>query len=190
VAGGWAVAADAQEKAARSGATSGTMRIRGTLPEVSSCVKRDSGAVDPAQRNRYVPRNMNAKDLMQESPVTIQEDATIAQLCDRMQAAHVNALPVLGETGELAGIVSEEDVLYGAMGIPQDDAGPTVAGLVRDIMTAPAVCATPDTDVAELCRMMWGMRIHHIPIVEGERVVGMVSSLELVRAVAEGKLGP
>jgi CBS domain-containing protein len=131
---------------------------------------------------------MLAKDLMQGTVVTIGEDATIEQLCDLLQAAHVNGLPVLGADGDLVGIVSEEDVLYGAMGLPQE-AGAR-EGRVRDIMTSPAVCATEETDVEEVCRMMWGMRIHHIPIVREGRVIGIVSSLDLARAVADGILRP
>ena len=130
---------------------------------------------------------MLAKDLMQGTIVTIGEDATIEQLCDLLQAAHVNGLPVLGRDGDLVGIVSEEDVLYGTMGLPDGGGAQT---RVRDIMTSPAVCATEDTDVEELCRMMWGMRIHHIPIVHEGRVTGMVSSLDLARAVVEGALRP
>jgi CBS domain-containing protein len=62
------------------------------------------------------------------------------------------------------------------------------AVLVRDIMTSPAVCATEDTDVVELSRMMAGMRIHRIPIVVEGRVVGVVTALDIVRAVAQGVL--
>jgi len=131
---------------------------------------------------------MQAKDLMHGTIVTIGEDATIEQLCDLLQAAHVNGVPVLNPDGELAGIVSEEDILYGTMGLP--DGGGGAERRVRDIMTSPAVCATEDTDVEELCRMMWGMRIHHIPIVREGRVTGMVSSLDLARAVVEGDLRP
>lgn len=132
---------------------------------------------------------MNAKDLMQSHVTTIREDATIEQLCDVLQSAHVNGVPVVNEGGELVGIVSEEDVLFGAMG--GAPAGPGGSGAtVAEIMTSPAVCATPETDIVELCRMMWGMRIHHVPIVDGGRLLGIVSSLDLVRAVAEGTLTP
>jgi CBS domain-containing protein len=71
------------------------------------------------------------------------------------------------------------------MGIFDKD-GSTV--LVRDIMTSPAICATEDTDVVELSRMLWGMRIHRIPIVLEGRVSGVVTALDVVRAVAEGAL--
>jgi CBS domain-containing protein len=57
-------------------------------------------------------------------------------------------------------------------------------------MTSPAVCATEDTDVVELSRMMSGMRIHRIPIVLEGRVTGVVTALDVVRAVAQGALSP
>lgn len=100
----------------------------------------------------------------------------------------------MNASGELVGIVSEEDVIFGTMGLPEPAAPPPDPGeggvRVRDIMTSPAVCATEDTDVVELCRMMWGMRIHHIPIVLDGRVTGIVSTLDIARAVAEGTIRP
>ena len=119
--------------------------------------------------------------------VTIREDASVSQLCDVLQAAHANGLPVLNAQGDLVGVVTEDDVLYGTMGVFDKDGR---AVLVRDIMTAPAVCASEDTDVVELSRMLWGMRIHRIPILLDGRVTGIVTALDIVRAVAEGALSP
>jgi CBS domain-containing protein len=119
--------------------------------------------------------------------VSIGEDATVSQLCDLLQAVHANGLPVLNAQGELVGIVSEDDVLYGTMGVFDKNGTPV---LVRDIMTSPAVCATEDTDVVELSRMLSGMRIHRIPILSDGRVTGVVTALDVVRAVAEGALSP
>ena len=130
---------------------------------------------------------MRAKDLMNPEVTTIREDASVSQLCDILQAVHSNGLPVLNAHGELVGIVTEDDVLYGTMGMFEKDG---TAVLVRDIMTSPAVCATEDTDVVELSRMMAGMRIHRIPIVVDGRVAGVVTALDVVRAVAQGVLTP
>ena len=128
---------------------------------------------------------MRAKDLMNTDVVTIRDDAPVSQLCDTMQVAHANGLPVLNARGELVGIVTEDDILYGTMGVFDKDGS---AVLVGEIMTSPAICATEDTDVAELSRMMWGMRIHRIPILLDGRVTGVVTALDVVRAVAEGTL--
>lgn len=130
---------------------------------------------------------MRAKDLMSTEVVSIREDASVSQLCDTLQAVHSNGLPVLNAHGELVGVVTEDDILYGTMGAFDRDGTPV---LVRDIMTSPAVCATEDTDVVELSRMMWGMRIHRIPIVVDGRVTGVVTALDVVRAVAQGALAP
>lgn len=128
---------------------------------------------------------MRAKDLMNTDVVTIREDASVSHLCDVMQAAHANGLPVLNGEGELVGVVTEDDILYGTMGV-FDKNGSAI--LVRDIMTSPAVCATEETDVVELSRMLSGMRIHRIPILVDGRVTGVVTALDVVRAVADGTL--
>lgn len=128
---------------------------------------------------------MLAKDLMNTDVVTIREDAPVAHLCDVLQAAHANGLPVLNDQDELVGVVTEDDILYGTMGV-FDKNGSAI--LVRDIMTSPAVCATEDTTVVELSRMLSGMRIHRIPILVDGRVAGVVTALDVVRAVAEGTL--
>jgi CBS domain-containing protein len=129
---------------------------------------------------------MLAGDLMHTDVATVREDVPVGDLCDMLQQAHVNGLPVLGVDGQLIGIVTEQDVLYGTMGGREGADGSPL--LVRDIMTSPAVCATEDTEVVELCHLMWGMRIHRIPIVREGQVVGLVTALDLIRAVAEGVL--
>jgi CBS domain-containing protein len=146
-----------------------------------------------------------AIDIMMREVVTVGEEVSVDELCDMLQEAHVNGLPVVNAEGMLVGIVTEEDVLYGSMGHPpghessggpeerveSPDATPAAtngAATVQDIMTSPAVCATEETRVEELCRMMWQMRIHRIPIVRDGRVTGIVSAMDIVRAISEGRI--
>ena len=58
--------------------------------------------------------------------------------------------------------------------------------VVRDLMTSPAVSATEETDIRSLCRMMHRLRIHRVPIVHEGRVTGIISSIDVVGALAEG----
>jgi len=53
----------------------------------------------------------------------------------------------------------------------------------------PAISAEEDTPVIELCRIMWSLRIHRVPILRKGKVTGLVSSMDLCRAVLEGKIG-
>lgn len=57
---------------------------------------------------------------------------------------------------------------------------------VRAIMTSPAISAKEQTPVSELCNVMWNLKIHRVPIVRGGRVTGLVSSLDLCRAILAG----
>lgn len=136
---------------------------------------------------------MTANDLMHRPAITIGQDETVARLCDLLQENHVNGVPVIDEAGELVGIVTEEDILYGSMGTEgkePEEGEPPAPALVRDIMTSPAVCATEETDVVEICNLMWQMRIHRVPIVKDGKVTGIVAAMDLVRAVAERRLKP
>jgi CBS domain-containing protein len=57
-------------------------------------------------------------------------------------------------------------------------------------MTSPAITIGEETGVEEACRTMWKMRIHRLPVVRDGRVVGILSAMDLVRAVAEGEIAP
>ena len=57
---------------------------------------------------------------------------------------------------------------------------------VSAIMTSPAISAKEQTPVSELCNVMWNLKIHRVPIVRGGRVTGLVSSLDLCRAILAG----
>src|SRR5207245_2007290 len=59
---------------------------------------------------------------------------------------------------------------------------------VSAIMTSPAISADEETPVSDLCRIMWNLRIHRIPILRRGRVTGLVSSMDLCRAILDGKI--
>jgi len=137
-----------------------------------------------------------ARDLMQREVVTVREDVPLADLADLLQQAHIHGAPVVGPDGQLIGIVSQEDVLFGSMsGPPGGDgnpvrkgAGETYVTRVSDIMTSPPVTATEDTKLQDLCRLMWRLRLHHVPIVEDGKLTGIVSSMDMCRAIADGQI--
>ena len=80
------------------------------------------------------------------------------------------------ERGEVAGIVTERDYLRRVTLEGRTEDAP-----VREIMSSPLVVATRETTVDECMAMMTDRRIRHIPVVEGEKVVGLVSIGDLVK---------
>ncbi len=120
---------------------------------------------------------------MRPDPIWVREDATLAELVDVLIREHIHGAPVVDEDGMLCGVVSQQDAFFGAM--TRDDAGlPRDVLTVRDMMTAPAVSATEETSIQDLCEIMQRLRIHRIPIVRSGRLVGIVSSLDVCGAVA------
>ncbi len=59
---------------------------------------------------------------------------------------------------------------------------------VRTIMTSPAISADEQTPVEDLCRIMWNLRIHRVPILKSGCVTGLVSSMDLCRAILGGTI--
>ncbi len=97
-----------------------------------------------------------------------------------MDEKKVGALLVM-EGGHLAGIVSERDVARKVILGGKDVQSLTV----RDIMTARVVCGRPDLKVNEAMAIMTDKRIRHLPVADGNRVVGIISIGDLVKETIE-----
>ena len=109
---------------------------------------------------------------------SIGPDEPVLEAIRLMAEHHVGALLVMrGAT--LEGIVSERDYAL-KMILRGRSATDTV---VRDIMTSPVLTVSLDTTVQECMQLVTDRRVRHLPVVEGARVVGMVSIGDLVKAV-------
>ena len=125
---------------------------------------------------------MRASELMNREVVTVRESLPVCDLSDLLQQKNVHGVPVLNDGGELVGFVSQEDIIYGSLGDTSDRKDLPVS----EIMTSPALCVGPSTDVSEVGMMLWKLRIHHVPVVEGGRIRGIVSSMDYCRLIGEG----
>jgi len=102
-------------------------------------------------------------------------EAPVYEALELMAGKHVGALPVMRDR-ELLGIVSERD--YARKVILKGRASRTT--LVEEIMTTRVECASPDDTVDECMRIMTRHRIRHLPVREGNRIIGIVSIGDLV----------
>ena len=85
------------------------------------------------------------------------------------------------EGGELRGILTERD--YARKGIVQGRASKDT--LVAEIMTPRIICVAPGVTADECIVLMTDQRVRHLPVMEGGRVVGVISIGDVVRAILE-----
>src|SRR5687768_9889737 len=148
---------------------------------------------------------MQAQDLMTTTVASIRDDATVQQAAKLMLERRVSALPVLDGKDRVAGIVSEGDLVRRAelgtdaprswwLGLFADDAArdylKTHSGSVRDVMTSPVVSVRRTTPVQEIAKLLEKHRIKRVPVVEGGRLIGIVSRADLMREIITARTKP
>lgn len=108
--------------------------------------------------------------------VSISGDATVAEAIAMLAERRIGALPVLKD-GRVVGIFSERDVVYCLAEV----GGEALAKSVADVMTAPAQTVDPGQSVLGALSLMTARRFRHLPVLDGERLVGFVSIGDLVK---------
>ena len=102
---------------------------------------------------------------------TISVGASIRELSQRLKTDAVGAMVVLSDGGRLAGIISERDVARGLA-----EHGAALPGLaVSALMTKGVVTCTPADSIASISKIMTQRRIRHLPVLDGDDLVGVVS---------------
>jgi CBS domain-containing protein len=110
--------------------------------------------------------------------IRINGDATVFDAVKAMVEANVGAILVTGsDANHIEGIFTERDYLRRIAVEGRTSRDTTV----REVMSAPVIVVTPETSVEEAMALMTDRRIRHAPVVEGDRLVGMVSIGDLVR---------
>ena len=124
---------------------------------------------------------MNIRDVMTPNPRTIAPNDSIQNAARIMRDEDTGAVPVV-ENGRAVGIVTDRDIVVRAVAEDGQLNRP-----IREIVTGSIVSATPDMSTREAAELMSEYQVRRLPVVENERLVGIVSIGDL--AVKEGKDG-
>lgn len=111
-----------------------------------------------------------------DAVLTCDVSSTVREATAVLADRRIGALPVM-EDGQIVGIFSERDLIYRLREFGSDVLDMTVS----QVMTAPAVTVAPDTSVMAALSLMTRRRIRHLPVVDGQRMVGFVSIGDLVK---------
>lgn len=113
--------------------------------------------------------------------VTVDAGTPVSQAVALLAERRIGAVPVLGD-GAVVGVFSERDVITGLAA----GGAETLARPVSAAMTAPAVTVAPELPVLVALSLMTRRRIRHLPVLEGGRLVGLVSIGDLVKHRIDG----
>lgn len=114
--------------------------------------------------------------------VTVDVGMTVYDAIKVMADNNIGAVAVTDD-GKLAGIFSERD--YARKVILQGKASPDIN--VAEIMTANPVCVVPDRTVDQCMALMTDKAIRHLPVLQDNRLIGMISIGDLVKSMIEEK---
>ncbi len=136
---------------------------------------------------------MNAAELMTADPRTIRSDDPVSEALDALQTMTIRHLPVVDDDNNLIGMLTDRD-LGALMRVPMaslDDPARMVIPLsqrpVSDFMSSDVVSVEPDTEMVDIIEILLDQRIGAVPVVDGEgSVIGIVSYVDILRAVSEG----
>jgi predicted transcriptional regulator len=120
-----------------------------------------------------------ASDIMIKDVISVSESAPLKEVARMFVERKITGAPVVNDDGELVGVISETDIIRKTNNIGAWS--PSTAG---QIMTRPAVAVAPDDTLQRVCEMMYNRRIHRVVVAEGKQIKGILTSMDILRAIA------
>ena len=122
---------------------------------------------------------MIASDIMTRKVCTIHPEASVQEVAQLLDSRRISGAPVVDADGKLIGIITEADIISK---VNRD-------GLcVADIMSHELLVVNEETPVNEIAMLLTERKIKRVPVVQDDKLVGIVSRADIVHAVAQGHL--
>lgn len=116
-----------------------------------------------------------ARDIMTPTVITAKQGVLITDVIKLLLRWHISGLPIVDDDDNLVGIVTEHDVVNFAL------SGHAADTTAEEVMTKKVETYTPDALVVEIVNYFAAHRIRRVPVVEGGKVVGIISRRDIVR---------
>lgn len=144
---------------------------------------------------------MHAQDIMTANVITVEPDTSVQEIAKRLIENRISAVPVVERNGRVIGIVSEGDLMRRTesgterhpswwlflLAAPEETARSFVKTHGRhaaDVMTRPVISVNEETPIQEIAETLEKRRIKRVPVMSGDKLVGIVSRANLLRALA------
>jgi acetoin utilization protein AcuB len=134
---------------------------------------------------------MLVKDRMTPKPVTVGTETSLKEALDLVRSNPFRHLPVLDKDGKLVGIVTEKSLVYAS---PTPSTTLSVFEVeyilsrtkVGQVIQGEVITVRPDLPIEEAARMMIDHRFGCLPVVEDDKLVGIISDTDIFRVFVEG----
>lgn len=126
-------------------------------------------------------KRMTAAELMTKAPITIDAAESLRNAARLMTEKHLHCLLVPTDPGRVVGVITSKDIIQV---LCEGEAELLDQMLVRDVMTAPALCVQEELCIDDCLRLMRMSGVRSVPVVRGLSPVGILSFTDVLRAVS------
>ena len=145
---------------------------------------------------------MQARDIMTEHVITVGPDTPVREIATLLLEQHISAVPVVEESGAIAGVVSEGDLIHRSelgteargrswwLRLFQDSSelaesySKSHGAKARDVMTSDVISVDETASLADIAELLETRHIKRVPVTRDGNLVGIVSRANIVRALA------
>ncbi|MEQ8171983.1 MAG: CBS domain-containing protein, partial [Candidatus Eremiobacterota bacterium] len=138
---------------------------------------------------------MKARDVMTQKVITVSSDLSIRKLIQLLITERISGVPVVDDAGEVVGIISERDILKAVdrlikvkVSLDEEREQKGSFNWVDGIMTKEVIFVSEDDPVEHVCKLMSERKIHRVPVMNGKKIVGIITSMDVLKTVATSGL--
>ena len=151
---------------------------------------------------------LKVREIMITNVVTAKPDTTVGELADILAKNKISGVPVVDDQGRVLGMVSEADIILQDVDLHfpyyiqflesviylqsvhkfEERFKKAFGSKVTEVMSDEVVSVSPDATVREVATLMADRNVNRLPVTENERLVGIVTRGDIVRAIAEHKV--
>jgi CBS domain-containing protein len=126
-----------------------------------------------------------ARDIMSGSPECIGENDSIIDAAKKLQKLNVGAMPICGEDDRLKGMLTDRDIVVKVLAEGRDPSS-TLAG---ELGEGKPVTIGADDSIEELLNTMEEHKVRRLPVIDGHKLIGIVSQADVAKNVDEEQVG-
>lgn len=149
---------------------------------------------------------LTAKEIMTKNVITVKKDTTVSELADILTKNRISGAPVIDDSGNVVGVVTENDLVEQSkfLHLPtvftildsviflesekhfEKELKRMTGAKVGDVYTENPITVGPDASVREIATIMAEKKVYTIPVLDENRLIGIIGKADVVRASSKG----